>query len=191
MVQFSEQKIQKFLAGEYVSEDTQKALIFIKSEFPSAAISESETVLRAVAAVQLGASPETVSKFLGWRDFEMFCAGFLRASGFSVTENVNLTKPRMQIDILARSPSVALTVDCKHWRHGMGTAALAQAASAQTERAKAVRRRMAGLEPLAVVVLVFVDVEARFIDGAAVVPIRALRGFLSDLPSFSDLLEFY
>lgn len=121
----------------------------------------------------------------------MFCASLLRARGYSVTENVTLTKPRIQIDILARSRSLALAVDCKHWSHGIGEAALVRAAAAQARRARIIRARMNQLEPLVVVLLVLSNEQARFVDGAAVVPIYALGSFLTDPNLYSDLLEFF
>lgn len=187
----SDQRIGKFLAGEHVSDEAEDTLRHLEAEFDLYHISGGQKVMRALAACRLGVPPESVAKFLDWREFERFCASLLRARGYSVTENITLTKPRVQIDILARTRSLALLVDCKHWRHGMGTAALVRAASAQAERAKVIRERMRDLEPLAVVLLILSNEQARFVEGAAIVPIYTLGSFLSNPDAYSDLLEFY
>jgi len=72
----------------------------------------------------------------------------------------------------------------------MGDASLARAAEAQAARARVVRARMEGLEPLAVVLLVLSNERARFVNGAAVVPIFALGSFLDSTDAFADMMEF-
>ena len=187
----SDQKLKRFLEGEAVSGEADSALRELESQLGASSPVVSERVLRAVAACRLGAPTDLVARFLDWKEFETFCASLLRARGYSVTENINLTKPRVQIDILARSTSVALLIDCKHWGHDMGAAALVKAAEAQAERAKAIRAKMRGLEPLIVVLLVLSNERARFVDGAAVVPVFALGSFLENYDAYRELLEFY
>ena len=191
MVPLSDQRIERFLEGEDVSREALQALRSLEAELGAPLSPGGERILRAVAACAVGVPPESVARFLDWRGFEMFCASLLRSRGYSVTENINLTKPRVQIDLLARSRSLALLVDCKHWKHGMGASALIRAASAQTERAKVLRGRMRDVEPLVVVLLVLSNEQARFVDGAAVVPIYALGSFLSDIDAYSELLEYF
>ena len=74
-----------------------------------------DQVLAAIALIRDGMSIESVSSSLTWQEFEGFCAGVLRACGYMVRTNVVMTKPRRQIDIFAESPTLALSVDCKHW----------------------------------------------------------------------------
>jgi hypothetical protein len=54
-----------------------------------------------------------------------------------------------------------------------------------------VRRRMTSLEPIAVVIIVLSNEEARFVEGTAIVPIFALKSFLEDVGAYSDYLDFY
>jgi len=191
LVRLSEQKVERFLEGDYTSRDTYSALHTIEREFPLLLTGGGQKVLRAIAACSLGAPQETVAKFLDWREFEMFCAGLMRARGFSVAENIVLTKPRIQVDLLARSHNLALLVDCKHWGRTMGRSALARAAAAQAERARVVRSKMKILEPIVVVIIVLSNEEARFVEGTAVVPIFALNRFLDDVNAFADHLVFF
>jgi hypothetical protein len=148
-------------------------------------------VLRAIAACVVGALPEDASEYLGWKDFEHFCAALFRARGYSVTENLTLTKPRAQIDLLARSPRLALVVDCKHWARERGPSAMARVALAQAERAKLVRKRMKEVEPMAVVIVVLSNEQTRMTEGAAVVPVRTLSAFLDELPALMGMLNLH
>jgi Holliday junction resolvase-like predicted endonuclease len=150
-----------------------------------------EQVLAAVALIAMGAPVEEVSGGLSWQDFERFCGRILRAWGFSVSENVTFTKPRAQIDLIARSSSLAIAVDCKHWRRERSYAALEKVAEAQKARARMARARIPSLEPLAVAVFVLSNEQVRFLNGAAVVPISTLVDFLSGLPVYSGNLAFF
>jgi hypothetical protein len=187
---YSEEQIESFLAGGAGSREAEKALLSLEGELSMPVSDGGERILRAIAASKVGAPPETVAKFLGWREFEMFCAALLRLRGYTVSENIVLTKPRAQIDLLARSASLALAVDCKHWKKGMGVAALAKAAEAQAGRVRALRSRTERLEPTVVVILVFTNEAPRFVNGAAVVPIYAFSSFLENPLGYSELLDF-
>jgi hypothetical protein len=191
LVLFSETQIAKFLAGGVARREAEEALRALKAELALPVSMGGEKILRAIAAIEVGAPAEAVARFLNWKEFEMFCAGLLRLRGYSVTENINLTRPRMQIDFLARSSTLALAVDCKHWRGGMGASALTKAAAAQAERAKLIRSRMEHLEPLAVVILVLSNEIVRFVDGVAIVPIYALGSFLENPAAYSDIMELF
>jgi hypothetical protein len=191
LVLFSATQIARFLAGGVGPREAEEALKALKAELALPVSMGGERILRSIAAIQVGAPAEVVAMSLNWKEFEMFCAGLLRLSGYTVTENITLTRPRIQIDLLARSSTLALVVDCKHWRGGIGAAALTKAAAAQTERAKLVRSRMNQLEPLAVVILVFSNEIVRFVDGVAIVPIYAFSSFLENPAAYSDMMELF
>ena len=191
MVRLEGENLERFMSGAFRSSEVELATQKTEMDMGILSPNSGGRVLRAITACRLGASPESVSRFLDWREFERFCADLLLAKGFTVTENITLTRPRMQIDILARSPSFALVIDCKHWARGKGRSALLSAAEAQVLRAKRLRRTMENLEPLAVVVLVLSDEEARFAEGSAVVPVRTLGSFVDSIESFSELLVFH
>ena len=145
--------------------------------------------LIAVALVSLGIDPETVSRSLSWRDFESFCADIVRAERFEVKENVTLNKPRAQIDIIARSNSFVITIDCKHWSR-VGPALLRTIALAQLQRSRLVRERLnTDKLPIASAVLTLFDHQVRFAEGVAIVPVFVLRNFLQSLESMTELLE--
>jgi Restriction endonuclease len=180
-----------FIQGGRGPPRAEHALAAVRGEFSLAARPDDLRVFRAITACRLGALPEDVARFLDWRDFESFCATILRAADYTVTENLLLRNPRLQIDILARSPSIALVVDCKHWARERGPSTMGRVAAAQAQRALRLRAKMSHLEPMAVVVLALSNEQARFVGGAAVVPIGVLGGFLRDLPSFVQELSLY
>jgi restriction endonuclease len=143
----------------------------------------------AYALMKLRVQPEEVSRLLSWKEFEGLAGALLRASGYQVRENVYLTKPRAQIDLIATGPSLVLSVDCKHYKREQGPSLLAKFARAQLERSVLLRRKTQDARPIASVVLSMSEPEGRFVEGVAVVPIRTLRSFLTALDSYAALLD--
>jgi hypothetical protein len=191
MAILSPERIDRFLRGEYESPEMQAAVSWAEGELGISPTEENARILRGIAAVKAGANSEAVAKVLSWKEFESFCAALLRARGLSVRENLMLTKPRAQVDLLARSGSLALLIDCKHWAKTMGSSALSQVALAQARRAGLVRRKIRDVEPMVVVILVLSNEVTRYVEGAAVVPIYALADFIDNLGAYSEGLERY
>ncbi len=148
-------------------------------------------VARAVEACRMGASPDVVAGHMDWQEFEGFCAALLEAAGYAVTKNIVLTKPRAQVDILARGNGVALVVDCKRWTAGQGASTLIRAVDAQKKRVDRLRALYPDAPPMAVVILALRDEQFRYADGAAVVPVHALADFARNVEAYSELLEFH
>lgn len=140
------------------------------------------------ALLKLGTPTEEVSRLLSWRDFELLAAAILRASGYSVRENVVLTKPRAQIDVVAVGPSYVLSIDCKHYSRGNPPSSLARFARNQLRRSELLRKKKGGSRPIASVILSMSEPEGGFVEGVAVVPIRTLRDFLTGLESYGGML---
>lgn len=151
----------------------------------------SDLALHAVALVKTGYPLEKIARALSWREFEGFCANILRASGFQVSENLSLKKPRRQVDIFASSASLALSVDCKRWRRSIGESGLSTFARDQRERSEAVRKQVGndGV-PIVSVILTLLDERPRIVDGVAVVSLLSLRNFLVSIDGLRDLLTF-
>ena len=142
-----------------------------------------------MAACREGIAPESVSRLLDWKEFEAFCADLLRAYGYRVTENIQLKRPRAQIDIFARSSLIALAVDCKHTRRAAGPSAVSEWVLAQIRRAELLRRQVEDSSPIASAILVLNDGQVRFVSGGAVVPVFALRSFADDVLGYSEYLR--
>ncbi len=145
----------------------------------------------AVLRVSDGRDAESASRGLTWSEFEDFCAEAIAAAGYTVRRNVLLRKPRRQLDLLAESPTMGLSVDCKHWRRSLGTATLERLALAQAERTRQYKTRLdapeMGILPM---LLTMVENEARVVSGVPVVPLVALRDFLARVNRFDPELLF-
>jgi hypothetical protein len=144
-----------------------------------------EPILVALALCSLGSRPDQVSRYLNWSEFERFCAKLLAGWGFEVEENLNLTKPRAQIDIVAKSPTAILTIDCKHWSRQHPASSVMKFAEAQIKRSNLLRGSLGGdLRPIFSAILTLSEQRERFVDGVAIVPLHTLRDFLASLGTF-------
>ena len=146
-------------------------------------------VLSALDLIASGMPEEEAARSLTWRDFEGFCAQLLRASGYSVRENVYLSRPRAQIDLVATGPLCVISLDCKHWKRAPSLSALEGFALAQLRRSRLLRKGLDDPRPIISVVLSFSESAGSFVEGVAVVPLRTLRNFLETVESYSELLE--
>jgi len=186
MAPLSRENLGKFLLDGSDTRETTAALAWLERELGIVLTQENRHIVRAMAAVRAGTPPEAVARVLDWKEFEAFCARLLRAKGLEVTENLMLTKPRGQVDILARTSRIALAVDCKHWGRAMGPSSLSRAAGAQARRADMVRLKMNRIAPMVVVILVLSDVPTKYVNGAAVVPVYALGDFIDNVDSYAE-----
>jgi Restriction endonuclease len=150
------------------------------------------SVSAALALTRLGADLDRVARSLSWGEFEEYCASAVSAAGYAVRKNVRLRKPARQIDIVAESPSLVLSIDCKHWKRGAGAGRLEAPAFAQAERTRmyAESRRPEDARAFLPVLLTLVDSRTRVVGGVPVVPILALREFLASVSRFEEGLSF-
>ncbi len=188
MARFSDSRAGVFIQGGVGGPRAEGAVAVICEELGIPSSQAWQKIVRALAAVRLGTAAEEAAKHLDWKEFESFCAMLLRASGYSVRENVLLRRPRAQIDIVASGPSMVLSIDCKHWQRAHPPSVLAGFAEAQKKRSAAFRRAHPEVKPIRSVVLSFSEPEGRFVEGVAVVPIRTLKDFLETVESYPDLL---
>ncbi|HVC27754.1 MAG TPA: restriction endonuclease [Nitrososphaerales archaeon] len=151
-----------------------------------------QSVLAALALTRLGVDADLVAKSLAWDEFEDYCAMAISAAGYAVRRNVRLRKPTRQIDIIAESAQLVLSIDCKHWRRGAGAASLAATAAAQAQRTVAYMKAHGNAEDRAFlpVVLTMVDNQVRVVEGIPVVPLTALRAFLASVSRFDEGFAF-
>jgi hypothetical protein len=149
-------------------------------------------VSAAMALTRLGADLGQVARSLTWKEFEEYCALAIAAAGYAVRTNVRLRKPTRQIDMLAESPSLVLSVDCKHWGRGSSAAGLEAAAVAQIERTEVCARgTLTGLgRTFLPVLLTMVDNQVKVVEGVPVVPLGTLREFLASVSRFDQGLRF-
>jgi Restriction endonuclease len=150
------------------------------------------SVSAALALTRLGADLDRVARSLAWDEFEEYCASVVSAAGYSVRRNIRLRKPTRQIDIVAESFSLVLSIDCKHWRRSAGAGSLEAPAAAQTERTRlyAESRRPRDRRAFLPVLLTMEDNRTRVVRGVPVVPLLALREFLASVSPFEDGFSF-
>jgi hypothetical protein len=137
---------------------------------------------------ELGTPPEEAAKLLGWEEFEEFCANLFRVAGYRVQLNIFLRRPRRQLDFVATSESICLSVDCKHWDKSLSYAALSRQAKAQLSRSAMLKQQFSIEVPIVSVLVTLSQQETRFLDGVAIVPLLSLRSFLSSIESFQEHL---
>ena len=191
MAALTERNVQRFMAGDLALAGYSERLRRVADAVGFDDLSSAPMVVRAMVAMDAGAPPDLVARYLDWKDFEVFCARLMVAHGFGVTLDLRLRRPRAQVDILARCSSMALLVDCKHWARERGPAGLSEVVEKQKNRASLVRKAMKEVEPMAVVVISLVEERPRFLGGAAVVPVRALGDFLENVLGYSDSLALF
>lgn len=143
-----------------------------------------DPVLVATALIKTGVPAETVSSSLTWSEFETFCARLLEASGYTVRRGIVITKPRRQIDLLAWDQLMALSVDCKHWARGFGGSQLEKIARDQAERTVLYKQKTGFDKPTLPVIFTMTEPVGRLVRGVPVVPVFALRDFLSSVNRF-------
>jgi hypothetical protein len=151
-----------------------------------------ESVSAALALTRMGADLDRIAKSLAWDEFEDYCAMAISAAGYAVKRNVRLRSPTRQIDIIAESATLVLSIDCKHWRRGAGAASLTAPAIAQAQRTRMYMERLKQAEARAFlpVLLTMVDNQARVVQGVPVVPLQALREFLASVSRFDEGFSF-
>lgn len=76
----------------------------------------------AVRAIELGADFQTVSRSLGWLEFEELAAHVFEMNGYSVYRRFRFQAEgrRWEIDVLALRSPYMVCAECKHWAKGIG-----------------------------------------------------------------------
>ena len=147
----------------------------------------------AAAAIRLGGDPERISRRLDWRDFEALVASALQEAGFSVSRSVRLPgRGGLEVDVVGASGRVAVAVDCKRWSYRSSSPSrIGEAARRHRLRSQRLASIWGSLSlPKASVLVpalvVLREDLPRFVEGVAVVPVLALRGFIEDLEAVAD-----
>jgi len=165
----------------------QRAILAVSEELGLAADAP-RSVSAALALTKLGADLDRIAKSLKWDEFEHYCAMAVSAAGYSVKRNVRMRKPTRQIDIVAESPTLVLSIDCKHWKRSAGEWGLAAPALAQVERTKmhAIASKTGKTKAYLPMLLTMVDNQVRVVEGVPIVPLQGLREFLASVSRFDE-----
>lgn len=168
---------------------------------------EADSVQRlklAVRAVELGADVERVSSALEWQEFENMAAVALERNGYAVQRNLRFKHAgrKWEVDVVGCKKPVVISIDCKHWRHGMFPSVLKKIAEEQRERTKAladslpnpaVKIKFASWEMVILIpaVLSLTVGRSKLCDGVPVVPVLQLQDFVSQVPVYVNSLEHF
>lgn len=168
---------------------------------------EADSVQRlklAVRAVELGADVERVSSALEWQEFENMAAVALERNGYDVQRNLRFKHAgrKWEVDVVGCKKPVVMSIDCKHWRHGMSQSVLKKIAEEQRERTKAladslpnpaVKIKFAYWEIVTLIpaVLSLTVGRSKLCDGVPVVPVLQLQDFVSQVPVYVNSLEHF
>ena len=142
----------------------------------------------AILAIKMGCDIEQISKKLTWKDFEALTSKILKLSGYNTAVHVTFSKPRMEIDVVGMKSQLAITVDCKHWKHG-SIPMLSFYVRRQIERTKILLVKRSYISFAIPIILTLHSTTVRFIKGTPIVPITEFKSFLDGLED--NLLEVY
>jgi hypothetical protein len=133
----------------------------------------------AILAIKMGCDIEQISK-LTWKDFEALTSKILRLSGYKTAIHVTFLKPRMEIDVVGLKSQFAITVDCKHWKHG-SISVLFFCTKKQIERTKILLIKRSNISSAIHIILTLHSTKVEFINGTPIVPITEFISFLDGL----------
>ena len=148
----------------------------------------SDRLYAAMLALQKGCDIEQVSQHLSWKDFEKLASEILMSFGYRTRTNVQLTKPRMEIDVVGVSSAFAIAVDCKHWRRS----SLSTMSGFSRKQAVRAERLLKGDRRITMAVPVIMTLHAESVKvagGVPVVPVYKFKTFVMDVKGF--LPEIY
>lgn len=150
--------------------------------------SETDRLYAAMLALQLGCDIEQASGYLTWKDFEKLTSKVLSSLGYRTLTNMQLTKPRMEIDVVGISSGFAIAVDCKHWKRTRASS-IAIFAEKQAARAKRLIKHENEISQAVPVIMTLHAGQVRFVGGVPVVPVHKFRSFVMEVKEF--LPEIY
>jgi len=101
----------------------------------------------AVKAIELGADSQTVSRSLGWLEFEELAAYVFEMNGYNVYRRFRFQAEgrRWEVDALALRRPYMVCAECKHWTKGMGNSTARGIIEAHMEKTDVFSRHLAGL----------------------------------------------
>jgi hypothetical protein len=140
-------------------------------------------------ALKSGCDPKPLSSKLDWRDFEAFTALILEQSGYVCTRNFIITKPRIQIDVIARLNRTALVIDCKHWKK-MSRKKMIECANKQYIRTERYMKLDKDIRSAIPVIVTLYEYFRSSKNNLLFVPISKFRSFLTEYILHQDQLPY-
>jgi hypothetical protein len=170
-----------------------------------------DRISSALLALRLNASMDEVTPLLDWRDFEALASDILDSNGYYVVRNLRLSigktngegkskskgrgegkgRGRIEIDVVGiksiHSSSIALAIDCKHWRY-IAYSALVRIAEKQVQRTHLLLGYY--IIDRALPVIITLRDTPMLVDGIPIVPISRFNSFLNEYDINDDVLRF-
>lgn len=150
--------------------------------------SAADRLYAAMLAIQLGCDIEHVSERLSWKDFEKLASKVLVSFGYQTRTNLQLTKPRMEIDVVGVCSGFAIAVDCKHWKQS-NLSSITDFSEKQITRVKRLLKNDTMIIEAVPIIMTLHAGSVRFVSGVPVVPVHKFRSFVMDVKGF--LPEIY
>ncbi len=122
-----------------------EGLVSLQGE--SISLSLEQRLGAAMRAVEIGADPETVSRCLGWLEFEELSAKVFEANGFRVMRRFRFTAEgrRWELDLLAIKTPYLVCGECKRWGKGFGNQTARGIIETHLEKTEVFSRHAEGL----------------------------------------------
>ena len=163
----------EFLAGSGIGAISRNVVSF----------SGSDRMKAAMICLQHGCDIQQISDQISWKDFEQLASAALKSSGYRTRTNVRFVKPRMEIDVVGEHSSLALAVDCKHWKY-TNTSSISEHSRKQATRARRLLEKESQITRAVPLILTLHAESVRFVDRIPVVPIVQFRSFLEDMQAY-------
>ncbi|NIO37209.1 hypothetical protein GTO27_05835 [Candidatus Bathyarchaeota archaeon] len=158
----------------------------------------------AVHAIRLGAHIQRVTRLLDWKEFENIAALTLEQNRYQTEKNLRFKhgQRRWEIDIVGCKEPIILSIDCKHWRHGVCSSAMKKIVKEQLERTSALAEskpsvyRKIGCHSWSKVtfvpaILSLTTPTFKFYSKVPTVSIMQLPDFLSQMPAYVNSVKHF
>jgi hypothetical protein len=146
--------------------------------------SQQDRLKTAIIALNMGCDIESVSKKLGWKDFESLASEVLHLLGYVTETNVRFTKPRTEIDVIGVHSKFAIVADCKHWKR-TSISLMTRYIRKQVQRTVLLLDiRKNKINSAVPIILTLHSESVQFIDKTPIVPISKFRSFLHDIQNY-------
>ena len=146
-----------------------------------------DRIRASIFAINNGATIEDVSEFLSWQNFEELVSRVLDENGFHIQQNLILTKPRMEIDVVGMKFGISILIDCKHWKR-MTQSALNDIVKKQVERVKRYVQQTESASAIPVIVTLHQE-KVDFVNQVPIVPVMQLSSFLDEFYGNLDKMK--
>ena len=152
--------------------------------------SSAETMIaKAIDQIRRGASIQEASIDLSWKNFEDFVSYILILNGYETVTRHPVAR-RAEIDIISWNRSLALIIDCKHWKR-TSKSSLSSIVSKQIQRSKLLIEinyfKGTRIELIPTIVTL-VEEEGQLYSGVPIVPVQKFDTFLRELEGNLEMI---